>query len=279
MKRICARSRTWCGREPGRSDRTLLPPLGQQLNAAQHALAILLGKAPADWTPPDFDFAAITLPAELPVSLPSALVRQRPDVMSAEARLHAASAAIGVATAQLYPNITLSAGLNQEAISVVSLFHGASNVWSLGAGLTAPIFHGGALEAQRRGAVDAFNAALDNYEQTVLQAFGQVADVLDALGHDAELLAAERRALAAADRSLALTRQTYAIGSIGILQVLDAQRLAEQARLGYVRAEAQRYLDTAQLFLAMGGGWWNWRAGSATASTAPGAIPVSAPMP
>lgn len=238
------------------TDRTLLPPLRQQLSVARHALAILVGKPPADWTPPDFDLAELSLPEELPVSLPSKLVHQRPDVRQAEAQLHAASAAIGVATAALYPDIKLSASMTQEALSPDHLFAAAGNVWSLGAQLAAPIFHGGELEAQRRGTEDAFQAALASYEQTVLQSFGQVADVLEALAHDAEFLVAQRRALDASEASLRLTRSSYSLGNSSLLQVLDAQRLDEQARLGYVRAEAQRYLDTVQLFVAMGGGWW-----------------------
>ncbi|HZT51260.1 MAG TPA: efflux transporter outer membrane subunit [Stellaceae bacterium] len=263
------------------ADRTQLPPLRQQVSVAQHALAVLVGRAPGDWVPPDFDLDRITLPEELPLSLPSALVRQRPDILAADARLHAASAAVGVATAQLYPSITLSAASTQQSISLETLFHGASTVWNVAGGLTAPIFHGGELEAQRRRTERVFDATLADYEQTVLQAFGQVADVLEALSHDAELLADQQRALASAQASLDLTRRSYAIGSVGILQVLDAQRLVQQARLGYVRAKAQRYLDTAQLFVAMGGGWWDWRGRTAPAApdAAPAPTPISAPAP
>jgi NodT family efflux transporter outer membrane factor (OMF) lipoprotein len=251
------------------SDRTLLPPLRQQVDVARHALAVLAGKAPSDWTPPDFELDAIALPTDLPVSLPSDLVRQRPDILAAEAQLHAASAAVGVATAQLYPNLTLTGSLAQQAVSIDTLFHGASDIWTIGGNLAAPLFHGGALEAQRRRAEDEFNAALANYEETVLQSFGQVADVLQALGHDAELLNEEQHALDAAQSSLDLTRRSYALGNVGVLQVVDAQRVVQQARLGFVRARAQRYLDTAQLFLAMGGGWWNWREATATAAPPP----------
>jgi len=251
------------------ADRTLLPPLRQQVDVARHALAVLDGKAPADWAPPDFDLDTFVLPTDLPVSLPSDLVRGRPDILASEAELHAASAAVGVATAQLYPSFTLTGSLSQQAISVETLFHGASNIWALGGGITAPIFHGGALEAQRRRSEDEFNAALATYEQTVLQSFGQVADVLQALDHDAELLAAEESAVTAAQSSLDLTRRAYSIGNVGVLQVVDAERQVQQARLGLVRARSQRYLDTAQLFLAMGGGWWNWRERTADADAKP----------
>lgn len=251
------------------SDRTLLPPLRQQVDVARHALAVLAGKAPSDWTPPDFELDAITLPTDIPVSLPSDLVRQRPDILAAEAQLHAASAAVGVATAQLYPNLTLTGSLAQQAVTVDTLFHGASDIWTIGGNLVAPLFHGGALEAQKRRAEDEFNAALATYEETVLQSFGQVADVLQALGHDAELLTEEQEALAAAQASLDLTRRSYALGNVGVLQVVDAQRVVQQARLGFVRARAQRYLDTAQLFLAMGGGWWDWREAATAKPPAP----------
>jgi NodT family efflux transporter outer membrane factor (OMF) lipoprotein len=241
------------------ADRTLLPPIVQQVSVARHALSILLGRLPAQWVPPDFDLSEFTLPPELPVTLPSNLVRQRPDILASEAQLHAASAAVGVATAQLYPNINLSATFTQEALTTNVLFNPESSVWSVGAQLLAPVFHGGALIAQKRGAVDAFDAALANYKQTVLTGFGQVADVMQALVHDAQELEAQRRALASAEESLRLTRTTYQYGNVGVLQVLEAQRLSEQARLGYVRAKAQRYLDTVQFLTAMGGGWWNWK--------------------
>jgi NodT family efflux transporter outer membrane factor (OMF) lipoprotein len=241
------------------ADRTLLPPIRQQLSIARHALSILLGKLPAEWVPPDFDLTEFTLPPDLPVTLPSDLVRQRPDILASESQLHAASAAIGVATAQLYPNINLSASFTQAALTTSTLFNGASSIWAIGAQLMAPVFHGGALVAQKRGAVDAFDAALANYKQTVLTGFGQVADVMQALAHDAQQLEAQRSALQSAEASLRLTRETHQYGNVGALQVLQVQRLSERARLGYVRAKAQRYLDTVQFLTAMGGGWWNWK--------------------
>ena len=207
--------------------------------------------------PPDFDLAQLTLPSELPVSLPSALVRQRPDILVAEAELHAASAQIGVATAQLYPNITLGANLMQQFLKPDTIFDPASNIWSVGLDLAAPIFHGGELQAQKRAAEDAYEATLDSYEQTVLAAFGQVADLLDGLAHDAEALAAERAAYDSAESAVQLNRTSYSLGNITLLQVVDAERVLQQARVGLARAEAQRYLDTAQLFVAMGGGWWD----------------------
>jgi NodT family efflux transporter outer membrane factor (OMF) lipoprotein len=238
------------------TDETQLPGLDQQLSVARHALAVLLGRAPGDWSPPDFDLAALTLPGQLPLSLPSELVHQRPDIQAAEARLHAASAQIGVATAQLYPSITLSGSVGAAGLDGGHLFDPAGLVWSIAAGLTQPIFDGGTRLAERRAALALFKAAAADYRQTVLQAFGQVADVLQALTHDADLLAAQQHALDLASEAVRLQRINYANGGTGILALLDAQRQYQRARLGYVRAEAQRYQDTIQLLVAMGGGWW-----------------------
>jgi len=238
------------------TDETQLPGLDQQLSVARHALAVLLGRAPGDWSPPNFDLATLTLPDRLPVSLPSELVHQRPDIQAAEARLHAASAQIGVATAQLYPSITLSGAIGVAGLDGGHLFDPAGLVWSVAAGLTQPIFDGGTRQAVRRAALALFKAAAADYQQTVLQGFGQVADILQALAHDADLLAAQQHALDMATEAVRLQRIDYANGGIGILGMLDAQRQYQQARLGYVRAEAQRYQDTIQLLVAMGGGWW-----------------------
>jgi len=239
-------------------DQTQLPPLRQELSIARHALAVLAGRLPGEWSPPDMDLDSLALPETLPVTLPSALVHQRPDILAAEAQLHAASAAIGVATANLYPDLALSASWTLQSATTGALFDASSAIWSLGSSLTAPLFHGGTLEAQRRAAVEAFQSQLATYRATVLQAFGQVADVLRALEHDAELLAAQRKALDTSQESLHLVQASYSEGQSSLLQVLDAQRLFSEARLGYVLAQAQRYQDTAQLFAAMGGAWTAW---------------------
>lgn len=235
------------------SDTTLLPPLKQQLAQARHALALNLGTAPADPSLRDLDLAQLTLPAQLPVSLPSELARRRPDILAAEAQLHAATAAVGVATANLYPQIDLTGSIGQQAITTGALFDKTSSVWSIASGLVAPIFDGGTLRAEKRAAVDAMRSTAANYEETVLAAFGQVADSLEALDNGAEQLRAQANAEAAARDTAAMTRQSYNEGNVGVLQVLDAERRYQQARLGYVRAQAQRYMDTAQLMLALGG--------------------------
>jgi NodT family efflux transporter outer membrane factor (OMF) lipoprotein len=238
------------------ADETLRPPLDQQLSAAKHALAVLLGRAPGEWAAPDFDMAALTLPDRLPVSLPSELAHQRPDILAAEAQLHAASAAIGVATAQLYPSITLSGSVGAAALDPGHLFNPAAFIWSIAAGLTQPVFDAGQREAERQAALAAFKAAAADYQQTVLVAFGQVADVLQALRNDARLLAAQQHARDTAAEAVRLQRVSFSVGNTGIINLLDAQRQYQQALLGYVRAEAQRYQDTAQLFVSMGGGGW-----------------------
>jgi NodT family efflux transporter outer membrane factor (OMF) lipoprotein len=232
-------------------DRTLLPPLQQQLSMTQDVLAVLLGAAPSDGTPHEVELATLRPADDLPVALPSELVRRRPDIDAAEAQLHAAGAAVGIATANLYPNFTLSARLGGEGL----LDGGPSETaWNLVGGLTAPIFHGGALSAERRAAQDEYQAAFAAYQQTVLNAFGQVAAALQALVNDAELLSAQQRALESAGASLTLTQQAYKAGNAGYTQVLDAERLHSQAELGRVQADGQRYIDVAKLLLATGGG-------------------------
>jgi len=235
------------------NDRTYLPPLRQDLNTARHALAVLLGKPPGNYAPPDFDLSQFTLPRELPVSLPSDLARRRPDILAAEAQLHAATAAIGVATANLYPRITLSATAGPQSTDLNQLFDSSKNAWSAIAALTAPVFDGGTLRAQRRAAIDAMRSRAATYQEVVLEAFGQVADRLDALDHDAEQRAAQTRALEAAESNLSFARAGFSVGNSGVLAVLDAERQSQQARVGYARAESRQYQDTVLLILALGG--------------------------
>ncbi|EXF96519.1 RND transporter [Pseudomonas fluorescens HK44] len=229
-------------------DRTLLPPLAQQRDSARHALSVLTGKGPGDWTAPDFNLAEFVLPSSVPVSLPSEMAHDRPDVLQAEAELHMASAAVGVATANLYPHVTLSASLAQAASG-----NGGAALWSLAAGLAGPIFDGGTLKAERQAAVDGYKATLAGYQQTVIQSFGQVADTLQAINHDSEENLAQEDALRAAETSFRLNQQAYAQGENSILQVLEAERAYEQALLGRIRVKTAQYLDTVRLYVALGG--------------------------
>lgn len=235
-----------------------LPPLEKRLSQTRHQLAVLAGKFPhTAGTLPEFDIRELTLPADLPVSLPSELARQRPDVQAAEALLHEASAQVGVATANLYPKITLSAGYGTEASHIGDLFTNGTTIWNLGAGLLQPLFHGGALRAERRAAVAAFDQALALYRESVLQAFLNVSDALRALEADARTLAAQAAVETSARETLELTQKQFQYGAVSYLSLLDAQRQHQQARISLIQAQAARYADTAALFQALGGGWWH----------------------
>lgn len=236
--------------------RATLPPLEKNLSQTRHRLAVLTGLFPGEAGKlPKIDIGKITLPTELPVTLPSALVRQRPDIQASEALLHAASAQVGVATANLYPNITLTAGYGVISNDIDRLFRNDSTFWSFGGNLLQPIFRGGALRAKRRAAVAAFDEAAANYRQTVLQAFLNVADVLRALETDARALKAEYEAESAAEESLTLTKKQYSVGAVSYLTLLAAQRQYQQSRISLIQAQTVRYADTAALFQALGGGW------------------------
>ena len=234
-----------------------LPALRQKLAQTEHLLATLAGRAPAAWRPEPVELTAIALPPDLPVTLPSELVRQRPDILIAEAQVHSSSAQIGVATAALLPSVTLNGTYGIGNASIGDLFKDASAFWSYGATINTPLFHGGTLWFQRKAALEAYQQSLASYRQTVLGAFAQVADALRALEHDAEAVAAQARAAAAAEEALRLIQFNYAAGTANYLQVLIADTQYEQARLGYVQAVAQRLQDTVGLFVALGGGWWN----------------------
>lgn len=237
--------------------RTTLPPLEKALAQNRHALAVLTGRAPGEAGAPEFTLASLQLPLELPVSLPSALVRQRPDIRASETLLHVASTQVGVATANLYPQINLTGSFGTESHTVAGLFKDNSIAWQLAGGLVQPIFNGGQLQARRRAAVAAYEQATANYQQTVLLAFQNVADALRALESDAVALKTFADAEALARDALDLTNQQYRLGAVSYLSLLDAQRQYQSTRIALVSAQATRYSDTAALFGALGGGWWN----------------------
>jgi len=232
-----------------------LPPLQKQLALTDHQLAVYLGKPPAEAELPELDLAGLQLPAQLPLTLPSSLARQRPDIRAAEALWHQASADVGVATANLYPQLTLSGSFGSERTRASEIANGI-NVWSLGFKLMQPIFHGGELQAKRRSAQAAYDASAAAYRQAVLQGLQQVADALGALDHDARTLQARASAADQADASYRISQQRYRAGGISQLALLDAQRQQLQTRLDRVQAEADRYTDSAALLQALGGGWW-----------------------
>ncbi len=236
-------------------DRGTVTPLRQQLAVARHALALLVGQAPAQWTPPDFTLDSLAPPATLPVELPSELVRDRPDIRAAEARLHAATAEIGVAQADLYPKLTLTGSITQGALHPQDLFGYGATGFFLGPGVTVPIFHQGELKAKKRMAEDAARAALATYQQTVLQAFVQVGDSLQAIAHDDQVIADATSALNSGADSLNLEHLRFRDGKTGLLPVLDAQRSYARARMTLVRARAQKLRDAAALLYAVSRNW------------------------
>ncbi len=231
-----------------------LPALKQKLNQTEHLQANLVGLTPADWQSPTIKLADLTLPLNIPVSLPSELVHQRPDILAAEAQLHSDSAKIGVATAGLFPNISLSGSFGYNNQSLLDLFMSKGNIWSMAANFAQPLFHGGTLWFGRKAAIATHEKSLAIYQQTVVSAFTQVADALSALQHDAEMVAAQQQSLEAADDALRLVTANYQAGLVNTQQVLiiESQRL--QAKLAYLSALAQRYQDTVAFFVALGGG-------------------------
>lgn len=236
-------------------DEALLPPLQRDLDAARHQLALLAGKSPAEWTPPDFDLAALKSPADTPISLPSTLVRNRPDILAAQAELHEATARIGVAIANQYPDLKLSANLTQSAIKPENLFNYSASGWSLLSGLTAPITHGGTLKAERQAAEAEARAALARYQQVVLRAFVQVSDALAALGSDDQEVAALMRSGAAAEATVKDAQNAYRLGGASLMQVVDAQRQLSRARRALAEAQGRRFSDLVQLYAATATDW------------------------
>jgi len=236
-------------------DEAAIPPLQRQLAEARHQLALLSGKAPAEWTAPDFDLARFTAPAEVPVSLPSTLVRKRPDILAAEAELHEATARVGVAVANQYPDIRLSANLTQSAIKPEKLFDYSASGWNILAGVTAPIFHGGTLRAQRKAAEAEARASLARYQQTVLRAFTQVSDVLAALATDDTRMAALAKAQATAEASVGDAEAAYRLGGGPLIDVVDARRGLSRTRRALAEAQAQRFGDMVELYAATAADW------------------------
>jgi NodT family efflux transporter outer membrane factor (OMF) lipoprotein len=234
-----------------------LPPLERDLTLTRHQLAVLTGKLPSEAALPEFEFETLQLPGNLPVSLPSDLVRHRPDIRAAEALLHAASAQVGVATADLYPRITLTGAYGSSAASVGDLFSGPATIWNFGAGLLQPVFRGGTLTAKRRAAIAAYDQAMAQYRDTVLQSFLNVADTLRSLEADARILQVQTDAAQLAQDTLALSRKQFEVGAVSYLTLLNAERQYGETQINLARARAARFSDTAALFQALGGGWWN----------------------
>jgi NodT family efflux transporter outer membrane factor (OMF) lipoprotein len=239
------------------ANRAILAPLKQKGDQAEHLLATLEGVLPSDTRLVEVDLDGLTLPLDLPVSLPSDLVRQRPDILQAEAQLHVASANIGVATAAMFPSFSLTGTYGAAGSSFGNLSAENGRFWSFGPSLSIPLFRGGSLWYGRKAAIDAYQQSQANYRQTVLTAFAQVADSLKALEHDAEALQAQTEAQQSAAEALHLLQANYSSGLVAYLDVLTADVQFHQATVSYLQAVAQRHQDTVALFVALGGGWWN----------------------
>lgn len=235
--------------------RASLEPLIKQRTLAVNRLAVLVGSNPGEFSDPDFTLDQLRLPRKLPVSVPSQLVEQRPDILAAAAAVHAASAQIGVATANLLPDLSISGSYSRSALTPSDLGDPAFALYSLGASLTAPLFEGGRLHAAKRQAQDLFVAALADYHATTLSAFGEVANSLRSIESDARALEAQRTALNAARNNLKTVRTRLHNGAADYMNLYTAQAQYQSARLDYTKARVTRYRDTADLFRALGGGW------------------------
>jgi NodT family efflux transporter outer membrane factor (OMF) lipoprotein len=234
-----------------------LPPLQKQLGQTRDALTALLGRLPSEEPVETFRLEELTLPGELPVSLPSRVVQQRPDVRQAEENLHAASAEVGVALANMLPQFTISADTGSAALAIGSLFGPYTGFWSLGASLTQTLFDAGELLHKKHAAEAGLDQAADLYRATVILACQNVADTLRALQADGDALKASAEAARAARASFDLAREQYLNGSLSLVGLLNAEQTHQQAEIALVQAQASRYADTAALFQALGGGWWN----------------------
>jgi NodT family efflux transporter outer membrane factor (OMF) lipoprotein len=237
--------------------RATLPPLQKQLAQTRNQLAALAGQLPAHEAAERFALDSMHLPRELPVSLPSQLVEQRPDVRAAQAQLHSASAQIGVATANQLPQFTITGTLGTASNNFTNMFAPGTGIWSIAGGVTQTLFDAGTLLHRKRAAVAAFEQTAAQYRSTVIKACQNVADALRALQSDADAMVAAAAAERSAFASLDLVRRQYQLGAIDYLTLLNAQRTWQQARINLVQAEANRYADTAALFQALGGGWWH----------------------
>lgn len=237
--------------------RATLPPLQKQLAQTRNQLTALAGQLPAHEVSETFELDSMHLPDDLPVSLPSQLIEQRPDIRAAEAQLHAASAEIGVATANQLPQFTISAALGTAASGFTNMFAPGTGVWSIAGGIAQTLFDAGTLLHKKRAAVAGFEQTAAQYRSTVIRACQNVADALRALEADADAMVAQANSERAAAASLDLARRQYQLGAIDYLTLLNAQRTWQQARISLVQAQANRYADTAALFQALGGGWWH----------------------
>jgi NodT family efflux transporter outer membrane factor (OMF) lipoprotein len=256
--------------------RATLPPLQKQLAQQRNQLAALIGAYPSQDRGEPFHLADLQLPRDLPVSLPSQLIEQRPDVRSAEAQLHSASANIGVALANELPQFPITGSIGSDALGFAKLFSPGTGVWSIAGSVAQTLFDGGTLLHRERAAVAAFDQSADLYRATVISAVEDVANALRALEADADAVNAQALAVQTAFDSLEITRQQFQTGAITYLSLLTSQQTYQQSRIALVQAQANRFSDTAALFQALGGGWWHR---TDVAATVAGADRIALPIP
>ncbi|HVY88899.1 MAG TPA: efflux transporter outer membrane subunit [Hyphomonadaceae bacterium] len=249
------RSDTSLGETQLAQDLALLPPLERQLSEARHQLALLLGRTPGEWTAPDFALADFTIPKSIPIAIPSQLVHERPDILTAEAEFHAATADIGVATASLYPDISLAANLTQASVEPENLFKYGSSGWSIAAGIAGPIFHGHTLKEREKQAIAEADAKFADYRRTVLAAFVQVSDALSDVETSDRYVSAQDRAQKAANQNFEDARRSFDLGAGPLLNVFDAGRQLSIAQREKIRAQGQQLQDIIRLFAASASDW------------------------
>lgn len=236
-------------------DEAELPKLRRDLSMASHQLALLVGRSPAEWAPPAFELTRLTLPSDAPVSLPSSLVRRRPDILAAEAELHAATAAIGIATANRYPDVRLSATLTQTDTGPDGLFGYGASGWNLFSGVSAPLLNGGRLKAEQRAAEADAKIAQARYQETVVRAFVQVSDALAALGADRDIVAANSRALATARARVGVGDASYKLGAATMRQVVEVRQDLNRAQMDVAQSRGRQLEDMVQLYAATAADW------------------------
>ena len=236
-------------------EKALLPALEKQLAFEKHQMAVYLGRFPNEKIGDDFRLDELSLPKQLPLSLPSELVEHRPDIRAAEEQLHSASAQIGVATANMLPQVSLTGNYGSESIE--GYFSPGSQFWAWGPSVSNPLFQEFTLYHQKKAAIAAFRKAKDQYKNAILQAFQNVADTLRSIQSDADILNVQTSAEKAAQESLHIAEHQFTIGAIGYPDLYNAQRTYQQALINLVQARANQYSDTVALFQALGGGWWN----------------------
>jgi NodT family efflux transporter outer membrane factor (OMF) lipoprotein len=237
--------------------RMLLPPLQKQFEQTRDLIRVLVGNLPNQDVSETFEFDALRLPPELPLSLPGRIIEQRPDVRAAEAQLHAANAQVGVAVAAMLPQFSITGNLGGNADEFAWMFRSGGPFWALAGGVTQPIFEGGTLLHRKRAAGAALKQAAAQYQSAVITAYQNIADTLHASLSDSEALAADARAENAAKETYDLTRRQMEAGYVSYLALLSAETAYQQTLLARVQAQATRFGDTVALLQALGGGWWN----------------------